>query len=499
MKKIIALFIIILIFSSCTTGNEQPASDFGGDAVPVPFRWETDKGTYFTSTSWYLDGLKIEGWFGPGDYSDFESSPLLLYIKDAATGNDIILCSRPTCPHNSLDCYAYLPFDRYGEDYYDFDLRSTSYIFADGGYLYAHNGGNGIFRFNLDGTGRTEVAVIPNKYFYISYYNDHWLMNGKLYSYAQCYVPDNTAGYTIKMVNVLLEIDYTNGNVREIFEANSDRNTSTHFFASSEGIFYGIEKDYQQRWRNRYDDDAQRMDFHYRTENILFSINPALDEPFNIIRKGTEHEFNPHLRLDFSGENPGIYYHSRFDETIYRLDLITGESEKIAGNIPGTLFITGVFGGRIFMADFMNDAKEGFRFSIDDTGNDYYDDSTKMHETLFFVNMQTGEISESSFITRRVLFKDRTRTEREYIEGGFSGNTDGYTDIIYEEDGYFYIEIERWEIEHDVWGDGRVIYIYLHRHLIGRIPAEDYFSGNIGAIEELGWFSDLEFFEMRKT
>lgn len=496
MKRIFAFIIAIFLLSSCAKSGISVSSDFDGEAVAAALRWETDKGTYFTSTSLYLDGITTEGWFGPGDYDDFIGDPLLLYITDAATGDNLVLCYRPSCSHDSEDCSAYLPYDVYEEDLRSYDLRTTSIIFADGGYIYAHNAGSRIFRFNLDGTGRTEAVRIPNIYHGLS---GGWLMNGKLYAQALCF--KKADGYIVNIVKVLLEIDYISGSVREIWEENTDRNTSASIFAISDGIFYGIEKIYPYRFTLTYADENERLEFHYNTENILFSINPDDDSPLNIIHSGTEHEFNPYLRIDSPAENPGIYYHSRRDEAAYRLDLTTGEAVKVAENITGTLQITGVFGGRIFMADFLNDSKEGFRLSLKRgaTVDSYIiDDSTKMHETLFIVDMATGEISESAFITRRALFQDRTRTERNLIEGGFSGNTDGFADIIYEEDGYFYIEIERWEREADVWGNGRTIHINIDRILLGRIPAEDYFSGNINAVEELDWIEAEEFFELRE-
>jgi len=323
-------------------------------------------------------------------------------------------------------------------------------------------------------------------------------MNGKLYIPASSWTTTGDNDIRIAITKVLLEIDYVNGETHELWEGTAERNSSSDIFAVSGGKFYGIEKIYPKKFRNSYADDDERMEFHNDTQNTLFFIDPDNnDTPMNIIHRGTEYEFNPHLRVDYSGENPHVYYHSCKDKTIYWLDLLTGESTKIVDNIPGTKQITGVFGGRVFMVDFLRDNEVGYRWVTNIDGFSYFDDASKMHEALFFVDIATGEIGESTIITKRTLFKERTKTESNLIEGGFSGNTDGYTDIIYEEDEYFYIEIERWEKEFDVWYDGRVIHIYLYRHLIGRIPTEDYWQGNSGAIEELGWIDWEEFLDLR--
>jgi len=495
MRKSIKILLLLLLTTilfliSCSDNDKSPPSDFGEDPVSVTVRWETDKGTYFTSTPMFLEGIIPRFNAGPEDYDEFEGDPLLLFINDANSGDDIILCNRPECSHDSMDCNAYLPYDSFSDASRSRDIRRTSIIFVDGDHVYAHNAASRIFRFNLDGTGREEAVRLPSKYNWIT---DGWLMNGKLYTRATSYQTTGGLDVGIIVANVLIEIDYHNGTVRELWVENSEENGYSSIFTIYEGIFYGIERLAPFRFRGVFSNDSEKLDYHTNIEYTLFSIDPGDDEAqVKMIRKGRGDEFNPCLRIYSAGDNPGIYYHSRRNEAVYLLDLITGESVKVIENITGTMQITGLFGGRLFMFDFMKDTETGFRVYDDPiTGVLHYDETGKMHDAMFFVDLTTGEISPSQIITKRTLLCAIL-----FTEGGYSGNTDGFTDIIYEKDGYFYIEIERQERENDIWGNRRSINIHLYRHLIGRIPIEDYWSGNVDAIEDLGWVGIEEFLEL---
>jgi len=490
-RAVISLLIAGLFLYSCANTDEPTPSDFGEDHVPVSVNWETEKGTYFTSTPLFLEGIMPGFNPRPEDYDEFEGDPLLLYINDAASGNNIILCNRPGCEHDSLDCNAYLPYDSYSEPGRSRDIRRTSVVFVDGGYVYAHNAGSRIFRFNLDGTERTEAVKLPSRYYGLT---DGWLMNGKLYTHAYSYHTTGDFDVGIIIANVLIEIDYLNGEVRELWVENQEENKYASIFAINNGVFYGIERLEPFRFRGVFANDEEKLDYHTNIEYTLFSVNPDDDEAqVNNIRTGRGYEFNPYLVIYPAGDNPGVYYHSRRDEAVFLLDLVTGESVRGIENIPGTMQITGLFGGRLFMSDFMQENETGFRVYDDvHTGFLHYDETGKMHGALFFVDMATGEITQSTIITKRTAFCAIL-----FTEGGYTGNTDGFTDIIYEDNGYFYIEIERQEKEVDIWGNRRSINIYLYRFLIGRIPIEDYWSGNANAIEELGWIDLEEYLKLR--
>ena len=489
--------IAALIFAACGKTETAPASDFGETAVSLPAQWETDKGIYFTATSWFLAGITPGLDLGPGDYDDFIGDPLLLYMNDAITGNTIVLCNRPDCRHGGADCNACLPED----EYYDtdrHDIRSTTAVFADGPYLYAHNGGSLIFRFNLDGTGRTEAVTIPSQYQGLK----GWLMNGKLYAQANAFSTTGDFELVNILTKVLLEIDYISGEVRELWRENREQGVRlSEIFAVSEGKLYGIEKKYPYKFPLDFASDDMKRDFYHDTEYTLFFVDPGDDEArTNIIRSSKGAEFNPCLKIYFSGDepsesmSPGLYYHSSWDEAVYLLDLSTGEASKIIANIPGTMQITGLFGGRLFMVDYLKDNEAGHRVFVDfNTGLTSSDNTAKMHETLFFADPATGKMEKSAIITKRTLFDAIT-----LAAGGYSGNTDAFANIIFEEDGYFYLEIERQEKEADIWGNGSSIHIHLYRHLIGKIPLADYWAGNADAIEEVGWVDADAFLAMRR-
>ncbi|MCL2248847.1 MAG: hypothetical protein FWC13_06220 [Oscillospiraceae bacterium] len=432
-----------------STPAVAPISLNSPDGIPLTDRWTAEHGIYFVAAS--------------------ENASLLLHMTDHTTGSSFVLCPRPDCQHNSADCGAYLPQtifesgginDTVGARRVLTDSQENAILFADGEHIYASNGGNSIYRFNLDGSGRTEAVRIPDEYMISSI--DVWLMNGKLYAQGSITLAlgdENSPEFTIVGVGVVVEIDYQNGTVRELHR-NDYRQTlesdGEFIFTTVFGLWDG-KVFFRERHSPAWDgtDRAAIMANFDNERTTLFSIDPRTSERTTL-----------HSAIQSEASEPtvmgraGAVFHSRSQNAMLRLDLLTGETAVLAENIHGYIQVDRELGGRLLL-EHWSDHPRADAYAFD-------------RLNLLALNLATGEVSE---ITLRITTNMGKR---------------GAMRIVREENGYFYIgveqELERQEVRgSDPW------YSPI-RHRMGRIPIEDYFAGNAAAIELLGWYTANDWF-----
>jgi hypothetical protein len=430
-----------------------PISLNSPDGIPLTDRWTTEHGTYFVAAG--------------------DSASLLLHMTDHTTGNSFVLCPRPDCQHNSADCGAYLPQTIFEGNSITNAVESrrvltgsqeNAILFADGEHIYASNGGNSIYRFNLDGSGRTEAVRILDEYMISPM--DIWLMNGKLYTQGSITLAigdENSPDFMLLGVGVVLEIDYQNGTVRELLR--NDYHQSIE--ADNELIFttvfglWGGKVFFNERHVPAWDgsDRAAMMANFDNQRTTLFSIDPRTNER-NTVHSAIQAEASEPVVMG----RAGAVFHSRTQNAMVRLDLLAGETAALAENIHGYIQVDRELGGRLLLVHHSDHPR---------ADADAFDRSN-----LLALNLATGEVSE---ITLRTTTNMGQR---------------GAMRIIREENGYFYIEVEleleRLEVRgSDPW------YAPI-RHRMGRIAVEDYFLGNADAIELLSWYTSEEWFSWER-
>jgi len=328
------------------------------------------------------------------------------------------------------------------------------WVFVDGGYIYASNGFNGFFRFNLDGSGRTLAARVPCEFRLedTSRGGASWLMDGKLYILTTTQRPTGELNPPVVSVQVLLEVDYKNGTVREVWEqemrdwlperfgGSPQLNNSVFVMGGLGGKFYMQETIMVESTMAFFNSDTGLYEdepFPDTQSTTLFSVNTA-DGNIEVIR-----EYTPECGLahgidivELAGGNPGLFYLSRSDGAFFQLDLSTGESTLVADGFTGDEWHMGrVRHGRLIAVNL-----EDWQY--------------EQHA----IDLATGEVTKLTL-----------------------------PHVRWEVGGYFYMVTDT-TLELDPEGSMSVSQEE-PQELIARIPAEDYFANNEDAVEELGWFT----------
>ncbi|MDR2533050.1 MAG: hypothetical protein LBC82_09450 [Oscillospiraceae bacterium] len=426
-----------------------------GVALRVPSMWVTEHGAYFVETVTPNADFALSK-------TDITKSSTLLHIVDSATGNTMVLCSRVTCSHDSEDCGAYLPDEPVEPGIFINErvwvARSLSgagggsLLFIDGEHIYALNSGRTFYRLGLDGSGRTEHMKLPEKYNIGGFGN--WLMNGKLYMMVSYNV--EISEYTYTNVYVILEVDYINKTVREVFEGNV--NNSLDVLGLWNGMFYLMETFYPEIGRG--DSSPEEIENYLNNQEIsIFTLNPETDER-NVIFSDVSYGFNSNAYN--TCEDGKFIFHSRREESLFRFNVRTGEKTLLADNLPGFIYIQEEIDGRIFLL-------------VDNAANDWSRPYHTVKNELFIYDSVARKITEITLRTKQNMGEDPPTT------------------ILYEADGYFYIELEREGEEQSQHGHTWFQFV---RSLLGRIPKDDYWVSNADAIEELDWYDQNEWWEM---
>lgn len=182
MKKIIILCAVVLLLSGCQTqtvqnsGTQEHSSVWNGGWIDATGSLSSDE----NSSSIVQNNSSIPSINNSGadntelDISGFQrnmniNSPLrlptacktekgyylqnegLLYFFDNELGRMIVVCGKPECPHNDVDCNAWINSKLLS--YYDGKL-----YYAQGDAI--HNSYITLCSMNLDGTNHTDIQVI---------------------------------------------------------------------------------------------------------------------------------------------------------------------------------------------------------------------------------------------------------------------------------------------------------------------------------------------------
>jgi hypothetical protein len=452
-------------------GMQREAPDFSnltifpdrnsGESLIIPDMWITELGAYFVEIT--MLGMDIRP-DGSVIYDGEMRDVALLNIFDSATGQQMVLCNRITCPHSSEDCMAFLPPEPPDPIEGDgWGMTSVSHrgwgsspcLFIDDGQIYALNGGRTFYRFNLDGTGRTEYMRLPEKYDFS--WSRNWLMNGKLYMMASFLVPLDDGFGSLSSAPAMLEVDYINKTTNVIWEG--EQNSWVEVLGLWDGMLYLMQTVYPEvDWDSA--DDMQR--YYDEQEITISSYNPAngqTTEIFSDISYG--YQFNS-WAID---ENSEMFFHSRRDETLGRFNIRTGTITVLAENIGGQIWMGLERDGRLILT-------REHSWTDRDTPWLY------MKRDLFFLELATGELTELTIRTRQNIGENPP------------------ADILWEEDGYFYFIIEQiYEEQTGDWGWGIETWYDNTHTKLGRALTADYWASNTDAVEELDWYEPDEWWE----
>jgi hypothetical protein len=293
------------------------------DGLVIPAQWVTEHGAYFVS---HTDG---DCDCDPDMRGHLCDSPMLLHMTDSATGNTFVLCNRPECLHDSASCNAYLPADVFetleieltADSERDFrnNRRSATLLFTDDSHIFVINGHNTIYRFNLDGTGRTEAMRIPAQYAAgCCCYIRGWLLETSLSSHRKLYIHANVinpvadgSGFVFRNSSVILEIDYRTGAVREVYswEEQSHIVRGERRDVSVLGIWEGEIFFFESHL------DGNVLEV---VNSAFFSINPENGDRTDI--------YSGLFNLgDTVTDRAEVSFYSISDDKMLRLNLLTGE------------------------------------------------------------------------------------------------------------------------------------------------------------------------------
>jgi hypothetical protein len=429
--------------------NPTPTVISGEVAVLAPNKWVMEGMTYFTGVSNQEATTKIID----GVMSVTGTADMLLHATDHSTGQSFVLCNRPDCKHNSVDCGAFLPPCVFEDD----DDRRNNYppqffldsfiIFADGDYIYAHNGYNAFYRFNLDGSGRTMSVRVPDKYDVNNVWVDYWLMDGKLYIVTNVHKPTSLIHNPVALVKVLLEIDYKNGAVREVWQqeiceqdtASLDRQWAM-IIGGFDGKFYISETVHT----------AESIYAEGELDSMsLISIDTASGNIETITTKsGAEMDGFVH---DFRNDaNPAWLYFSRKDGAFIHFDFITKESTIIADGFSGQWHILRALHGKLLITNL-------------------YDENTQDSKNQL-ICIDTGEVTDSTL-------PDISFTDGDWV--------------------YMVVQSDEERLDEDEYGG--FVLGENSRYLVGRILAVDYLANNESAIEEIGWYTFEELRDIQNS
>ncbi|MBC8570482.1 hypothetical protein [Zongyangia hominis] len=174
MKRLLFLFLaILLLFTGCAAGDqtEQSHSTFHGTSSGGPLGKSSSASGGPASTQ--LQTLGRGSGNSKGFYrismdlpTDGDTYALLLYV-DYASRQEVPLCGKPSCAHNTDECTAYLPGSSFEYKILaEEDQLFLFYLPIGGGAVWI--GGDGIeaaapclFSMNPDGTGRTKLLDLP--------------------------------------------------------------------------------------------------------------------------------------------------------------------------------------------------------------------------------------------------------------------------------------------------------------------------------------------------
>jgi len=458
-----------------------------GNSLVIPDYWVTEHGAYYVEITQPDDSSVSRGmtrsesvgqgavvYEGFGGAMDFVSTTLVKII-DSATGNDMVLCNRITCAHDSEDCGAYLPDDVYP----DIDAEggwamtrtmragfggNNPVLFIDGDYIYALNNGNTFYRLGLDGSGRVEHMTIPDKY-EINSWGKSWLMNGMLYLDVTFMV--QISEWSFSGVSALLEVDYINKTVNVIWESEVNQNDDGSGWSMNTMGLWNGQVFIMRQYYPPYDwnrENVNLLEYYAGQKFEIVSLNPANGQETIIFTETGDGFMSNHWSIDKDGT---FQFHSRRDEALFSFNVVTGERKLLADGLPGHIFIYDERDGRILL---MRD------ISVE-TGAEY--DPYSSDSDMFFYDIAAGIVGKFTLKTKV------------HIDGEIRFAP---MNVLFEEDGYYYFEVESVMEEQDGWG-GQTWHSQV-KVLLGRMPIDDFWNNNTSAIEELDWYEENDWWEM---
>jgi hypothetical protein len=472
-----------------------------GDGFDVPDRWVHEKGTFYVRQYMSIDPMagavvdpslssnkpiedddRLEQQHPPSLKEHYESmgyyvsdtSPhkhySAVYVVDISTGEDFALCNRPDCTHDNRDCVAYLPYPEIEQDpMYMYTRSSISpFLFADDEYIYAYNGITTVYRLSLDGSSRTEHMKIPDEY---HFWNERrWIMNDKLYMDALVQIPI-PGKYEVFNASALIEVDYINKMVREIWQQETEfvsdvshgaRNTAAagYIIGLWDGKFYFGSAQYPP-----YDMDTRAFfEEELIIDYIFFSLDPAdgkIETLFEVSSAGRE---------EIIGRG-NVFITSVTEKALLHFNLPTKEKTVLSDNLDGNIQIDSVIDNRLLMQRVTHNA----------------DTDVYALDAVYYYEFETGKYAEITLREKCSLNGDVPMT----IFRTFCGNED--------ERDYFYVIAESEWTEHQVSPEDREFCtsdVYQTREIrLGRIPKADYWNNNADAIKQLNWEESREVME----
>ncbi len=369
--------------------------------------WEMASGRYSLKKSGEAQSNPIVGANG--------TSQNLIYFNDYTLGKSYVLCNKPNCKHNNTSCNAFfeLPMGS--------TLNNCFLLIHEGNlFVYANNQ---LFRSSLNGSNKKAVLKVPDKY---KYYGNGYIYEGKIYILVDYLLDSEDGEFKPITKNALMEIDLTRLSVKELWAIDSTEEYSNHLL----GV-YDDKSIIFQRGNGEVMSGSSQQEFDKAQNTIkrkIISINHS--------GKATSIADTTGYYMDYEKMFGNfLLYHSRKDNTLYSLNLITNKTTGVLTNLKGYILIENIMDNKLI-------------YTVLNTQNDIKA-QTSQTNIRYFLDLKTGNIQKSSLLV----------------------------DIDKEYDGYYYFVVNS--------KDRQV--------QIGRLKKEDYFADRINKVENLYWVDAREY------
>ncbi len=368
-----------------------------------------------------------------GEYGYYMANGPLIYFFDYKTNQKIVLCNKPNCAHNSLECSGYISAESGNDDLPSHQTGlSVEFMFYADGELNLVCGNGEVLKMNFDGSNHRRVARIEGKYGLGEAY-----MQGKaVYINAFFSAEEN---YEVVEKACFLVYDTESGSYYQ----------SPAYPRSADSLLGVFENCAFYFHRGELSAPGGSFEENVNAENrvpcAIYKIDLSTGEK-RILCEKTAGEIYPAAML-----NGKIYCHSREKSAICGVDVNTGELSVLAENITGQIiFGEPIDGNLVFLRSKVVDA-------LFDPEN----------EVMEFFNTETNTVSEAYRLQTNIGWNDGFR-------GILASTPDSYI-MIYKAD--FTVE----EVPGGIPAvTGMVPYV-------GIIKKADFWSGNYN-FTEISWF-----------
>lgn len=293
-----------------------------GTNLKLGVSWETDKGRYAILP--------------------LNNSSYNIVFFDYALMKQYPLCNKPNCSHNGEDCNSFLHnFEIKSGGNLTYSPTETHYsrfksVFMYNGRIYILSN-NRIISMKPDGTDRTTIVNIPDKY----HPESMFYVDGKFIIEASVYTQNVDNKHEINSVTAFLQLDISKKEVVELskWEHHNEEPSIIMLGIFNENAYYlrSVEGELMTESTQEAYDRARNT-----AKRGVLKVNIKTGESETFIEDQLAFQFD---YVNFIGNC--IYYHSRKDKIMYEINLESGEKRGLITNLEGYCGVTTIVDGKL--------------------------------------------------------------------------------------------------------------------------------------------------------